>query len=94
MMPIHLSKKGDVLEVSLVNEDVALADIIHHELLTDDKVIFAGVAPTHPLLAETKLIIQSKEDPTKTLLASAERAAATIKEMLDKTESSLKKGGV
>lgn len=91
MMPTHLSKKGAVLEVRFVNEDVSLADILHHELLKDNKVIFAGVAPTHPLIAETKLTIQSKTDPTKSLVASVERAAVTIKEMLDKTESILEK---
>jgi len=93
-MPTHLSKKGDILEVRFVDEDVALADILHHELLKDDKVIFAGVAPSHPLVAEVKLIVQSKGDPAKNLLASVERAAATIKEMLDKTESILKKRSV
>jgi len=94
MMPNYLSKKDDVLEVRFVNEDIALADILHHELLKDEKVIFAGVAPSHPLLAENKLIIQSKGDPTKILLRSVERALATIKEMLDKTESILGKRGV
>jgi len=94
MMPTYLSKKDDILEVRFVDEDIALADILHHELLKDDKVIFAGVAPSHPLLAETKLIIQSKGDPTEKLLASVKRAVATIEEMLDKTESILKKRGV
>ncbi len=93
-MPTHLSKKGDLLEVRFVDEDIALADILHHELLKDEKVVFAGVAPSHPLLAENKLIIQSKGEPTKDLLASVERALSTIKEMLDKTESILKKRGV
>ena len=93
-MPIHLSKKGNVLEVRFVDEDIALADILQHDLLKDDKVIFAGVAPTHPLLAENKLVIQSKGDPTKNLFASVERALSTVKEMHDKTESIIKKRGV
>jgi len=94
MMRTSLSKKDDVLEVSFIDEDIALADILHHELLKDDEVIFAGVAPSHPLLAENKLIIQSKGNPTKNLLASVERALETVKEMLNKTESILKKRGV
>jgi len=93
-MPTRLSKKDDVLEISFVDEDIALADILHHELLKDGEVIFAGVAPSHPLLAENKLVIKSKGDPTKNLLASVERALKTVKEMLDNTEYILKKRGV
>jgi len=93
MMPTQLSKKGNTLEVRFVNEDTALADILHHELLKDSNVVFAGVAPIHPLLAETKLTIQSKGDPTKNFAEGIKRAADTVKEMLDKTEAALKKRG-
>ncbi|MFN3621468.1 MAG: RpoL/Rpb11 RNA polymerase subunit family protein [Nitrososphaerales archaeon] len=92
MMPTHLSKKDDILEVKFVGEDVALADILHHELLKESGIIFAGVAPTHPLLAETTLTIRSKTDPTKILSRSIKKASETIKELLDKTEDTLKKG--
>lgn len=92
MMPTRLTKKNEILEVKFIDEDIALADILHHELLKDSSVIFAGVAQTHPLLAETTLVIQSKNDPTKVLSKSVRRAAETIKELLDKTEDKLKKG--
>jgi DNA-directed RNA polymerase subunit L len=93
MMPTQLSKKGNTLEVRFVDEDTALADILHHELLKDSNVVFAGVAPIHPLLAETKLTIQGKGDPAKSFAEGVKRAADTVKEMLDKTEAALKKRG-
>lgn len=92
-MATQLFKKGEILEVRFIGEDIALADILHHELLKDGSVIFAGVASTHPLLAETVLTIQSKTEPTRTLLESILRAAATVRELMDKTEDSLRKLG-
>jgi len=94
MMPTNLYKKDNILEVRFVDEDVALADILHHELLKESGIVFAAVAPTHPLLAETTLTIQSKTEPTKILAKTVKKASETIKELLNKTEDTLKKGGL
>ncbi len=88
-MPTHLSKKDKTLEVRLVGEDIALADLLHYELLKDPSVIFAGVAPPHPLIQENTLVVQSRADPLDALVRSVKKASETVKEMLDKTGEAL-----
>jgi len=82
------------LTVEIMGEDYALADIIHHELLEEKSVTFAGVIPPHPLIKKLVLKVRSQRiKPEKAFLNSVERAAETTKELLETTTKALGSGG-
>lgn len=90
-MPQIITRVADnTIEVHLKDEDVAIADIIHHELLQDKDVVFAGVVPPHPLIKEVVLKLQSKkEDPITILLDSTKNASRITREILEGLETAL-----
>jgi DNA-directed RNA polymerase subunit L len=81
------------LEMQIEEEDIALADIIHHELLNDSRVVFAGAISTHPLLKTMKLRVETKgTEPIDAIIDSCRKAAKNATELLDKTNKSLGNG--
>jgi DNA-directed RNA polymerase subunit L len=82
------------LTVEIMGEDYSLADIIHHELLEEKSVTFAGVIPPHPLIKKLVLKVRSQRiKPEKAFLNSVERADETIRELLETTKKALGSGG-
>ena len=63
-MQVRVSHDDEkMFTVEVTGEDYSLAEIVHHELLNETNVTFAGVVPPHPLLK--KLILQSIERQPK-----------------------------
>lgn len=78
------------LEMQIEGEDIALADIIHHELLKDSRVVFAGAISTHPLLKKILFRVETKETkPVNAIIDSCNKAAENVTELFDKTNKSL-----
>ena len=78
------------LTVEIMGEDYALADIVHHELLEEKSVTFAGVIPPHPLIKKLVLKVRSQRiKPEKAFRNSVDRAAETTRELLESTKKAL-----
>lgn len=72
------------LTVEITGEDYSLAEIVHHELLEEKSVTFAGVLPPHPLIKKLVLKVRSQRvKPEKAFANSVERAMETTHELLD-----------
>lgn len=93
-MPLQLKvtniKEGEV-SIEVEDEDIAIAHIVHKELLSLDDVVFAGVAPYHPLIKKSIIRLQTKkDDPIKTFIEGAEQAAETAKKISSEISKALK----
>ena len=68
----------------MTGEDYSLAEIVHHELLDEKSVTFAGVLPPHPLIKKLVVKVRAQRiKPEKPLLASLERAQVKSRELLE-----------
>jgi DNA-directed RNA polymerase subunit L len=80
--------------VEVTGEDLSLAEIVHHELLNEKNVTFAGVVPPHPLLKKLILKVRAQRiKPEKAFLTSIERAETNIHEILEETRKVLSGAG-
>ena len=78
------------LTVEITGEDYSLAEIVHHELLEEKSVIFAGVLPQHPLVKKLVLKVRAQRiKPEKAFSNSVERAIETTHELLDSMKKAL-----
>jgi DNA-directed RNA polymerase subunit L len=78
------------LTVEITGEDYSLAEIVHHELLEEKSVTFAGVLPPHPLIKKLVLKVRStRVKPEKAFANSVERAMETTHELLDGVKKAL-----
>ncbi len=78
------------LTVEITGEDYSLAEIVHHELLEEKSVTFAGVLPPHPLIKKLVLKVRSQRiKPEKAFANSVERAMETSEELLDGAKKAL-----
>jgi DNA-directed RNA polymerase subunit L len=85
---INEDEKG--LTVEITGEDFSLAEIIHHELLEEKSVTFAGVLPPHPLIKKLVLKVRSQRiKPEKAFANSVERAMETTHQLLDGVEKAI-----
>jgi DNA-directed RNA polymerase subunit L len=76
------SIKEREVSIDVEDEDIAVAQIVHKELLSNDNVVFAGVAPYHPLIKKSIIRLQTqKGDPIKVFIEGAKQAAATAKKI-------------
>ena len=94
-MQIRVSHDDERLfTVEVTGEDPSLAEIVHHELLNEKNVTFAGVVPPHPLLK--KLIVKVRAQrikPEKAFLTSVERAETNAHELLEEAQKVLSGAG-
>lgn len=87
-MEIKEDEKG--LAVEIFNEDYALAEIIHHELLEEKNVTFAGVVPPHPLIPKQVIRVRTQRiKPIKALQLSIEKALDQVKQIKDMFKATL-----
>jgi DNA-directed RNA polymerase subunit L len=78
------------LTVEITGEDYSLAEIVHHELLEEKSVTFAGVLPPHPLVKKLVLKVRAQRiKPEKAFVNSVQRAIDTTQELLEGTQSEL-----
>jgi DNA-directed RNA polymerase subunit L len=88
---VYEDDKAFTLEV--VGEDYALAEIIHHELLNEKNITFAGVLQSHPLIK--RLVVKVKAQrikPEKALLTSIENSKIATNELLKVVTQALSGG--
>jgi DNA-directed RNA polymerase subunit L len=85
------SIKEREVSIEVEDEDIAIAQIVHKELLTNDNVTFAGVAPYHPLIKKSIIKLHTeKGDPIKVFIEGAEQAAATAKKISSEISKAVK----
>ena len=78
------------LTVEIVGEDYSLAEIVHHELLDEKSVTFAGVLPPHPLVKKLVLKVRAQRvKPEKAFVSSVQRAVETTQELYQNVEKEL-----
>ncbi len=78
----HEDEKAFTVEVA--GEDYSLAEIIHHELLNEKNVTFAGVVPPHPLIKRIVLKVRAQRiKPEKAFISSLESAGNTVHALLE-----------
>ncbi len=78
------------LTVEITGEDYSLAEIVHHELLEEKSVTFAGVLPPHPLIKKLVLKVRSQRiKPEKAFANSVQRAIDTTHELLEGVQGAL-----
>jgi DNA-directed RNA polymerase subunit L len=84
-MLVQVSRKEDrEFTVEVTGEDYSLAEIVHHELLGEKNVTFAGVLPPHPLIKKLVVKVRAQRiKPEKAFLTSLERAQVNTRELLD-----------
>jgi DNA-directed RNA polymerase subunit L len=87
-MQIRATNEGERgLAVEITGEDLSLAEIVHHELLEEKNVTFAGVVPPHPLIKTLFLRVRAQRiKPEKAFVNSVQRAAETTVELRDSIE--------
>ena len=79
--------------VEVTGEDYSLAEIVHHELLDEKNVTFAGVLPPHPLIKKLVMKVRAQRiKPEKALLGALERAEARSRELLEAVTKALNGG--
>jgi DNA-directed RNA polymerase subunit L len=84
----HEDDKGFTIEIA--GDDYSLAEIVHHELLDEKSVTFAGVVPPHPLIKKLVLKVRAQRvKPEKAFVSSVERAADTTHELLESITKAL-----
>jgi len=77
---LNEDEKG--LTVEITGEDYSLAEIVHHELLEEKSVTFAGVLPPHPLVKKLVLKVRAQRiKPEKAFVNSIQRAIETSQEL-------------
>lgn len=85
------SIKEREVSIDVEDEDIAVAQVVHKELLTNDNVVFAGVVPYHPLIKKSMIRLQTKKgNPIKVLIEGAEQAAATAKKISSEISKAIK----
>jgi len=86
LQTINEDEKG--LTVEITGEDYSLAEIVHHELLEEKSVTFAGVLPPHPLIKKLVLKVRAQRiKPEKAFANGVQRAIETTQELLESVEA-------
>ena len=84
------SSTENLMELHLEDEDFSVAEIVHHELLSDKRVVFAGVMPAHPLVKRIVLKIQTKKVKVPEVLTDgSQRAVQRSTEILNEARRAL-----
>lgn len=79
--------------MEITGEDYSLAEIVHHELLEEKCVTFAGVLPPHPLIKKLFLRVRAQRiKPEKALVNSIQRAVDTVGELHESVEKAFSGG--
>jgi len=83
--------KNNEVDLIVKEEDIAIMYIIQHELLSNKKVDFAGVALKHPLTGEYEVrIVTESGNPLDALVESTKTAREYIESLSDLVKSKVK----
>ena len=87
-MEIKVDKKDkNSVEITFVDEDIAMVQAIRDYLIENDDVEFAGVIKEHPEVAHPKLVLKVKKgDP----VAMAAKAAGKVAKVAGELKKKLK----
>ena len=85
IMQVQVIREGERdFTVEVTGEDYSLGEIIHHELLDEKNVTFAGVLPPHPLIRKLVLKVRAQRiKPEKAFLAGLEQAQSNSHALLE-----------
>lgn len=80
------------ITIQIENVDFSIPDIIHHELLKDPKIVFAGVVPPHPILKQfiIKIKVHPKMKPLPILIANSENAVKNSELIMKEAQQAFK----
>jgi len=86
-MQVQVSREGErEFTVEVTGEDYSLGEMIHHELLDEKNVTFAGVLPPHPLIKKLVIKIRAQRiKPERAFISGLEKAQANAHELLEAT---------
>ena len=86
-----LDFKDNEVDLIVKEEDIAIMYIIQHELLSNKKVDFAGVALKHPLTGEYDVrIVTVSGNPLDALVESTKTAREYIESLSELVKSKVK----
>jgi len=85
-MEIMVEKKDkSAVEITFVDEDIAMVQAIREYLIEDEDVEFAGVIKEHPEVAHPKLVLKVKKgDPISMTAKAASKVAKAAVELKKK----------
>lgn len=83
--------KDNEVDLIVKEEDIAIMYIVQHELLSNKKVDFAGVALKHPLTGEYEVrIVTESGNPLDALVESTKTAREYIETLSELVKSKVK----
>ena len=83
--------RDNEVDLSVKEEDIAIMYIVQHELLSNKKVDFAGVALKHPLTGEYDVrIVTVSGNPLDALVESTKTAREYIETLSELVKSKVK----
>ena len=83
--------RDNEVNLSVKEEDIAIMYIVQHELLSNKKVDFAGVALKHPLTGEYDVrIVTESGNPLDALVESTKTAREYIETLSELVKSKVK----
>ncbi len=86
-----LDFRDNEVNLSVKEEDIAIMYIVQHELLSNKKVDFAGVALKHPLTGEYEVrIVTESGNPLDALVESTKTAREYIETLSELVKSKVK----
>ncbi len=80
------------IKIQIENVDFSIPDILHHELLKDPNIVFAGVMPPHPILKQfiIQIKVKPKNKPLSILIANSEKAIKNSENILKEAQQAFK----
>lgn len=86
-----ISQKDKSIEIEIDDEDSSLGDILHHELLKNRNVSFAGVITPHPLIRRPKIKVETSHGkPVDALASATDKAKANLEELAQSIRKGIK----
>jgi DNA-directed RNA polymerase subunit L len=83
--------RDNEVNLSVKEEDIAIMYIVQHELLSNKKVDFAGIALKHPLTGEYEVrIVTESGNPLDALVESTKTAREYIETLSELVKSKVK----
>lgn len=84
------SSTENLIELHLEDIDYSVAEIVHHELLGDKRVVFAGLMAPHPLLKRVVMKVQTGKTGVSEVLAdNSKKALAQSTQILNEVKRAI-----
>jgi DNA-directed RNA polymerase subunit L len=91
MEAVIVDFKDNAVHLNVKEEDIAIMYILQHELLSNKKVDFAGVALKHPLTQEYEVrIVTESGNPLDALVESTKTAREYVESLTELVKSKVK----